>query len=87
MGAVVLTDAAGERRTVFPAGYMTDSAADPATSIGVGYELANTDHGRELRRGFLQGPAGDRAPGDPVLVGHLGFVLSRPVRRRRCGAG
>jgi hypothetical protein len=84
---VVLTDAAGERRTVFPAGYMTDSAADPATSTGVGYELANTDHSRELRRGFLQGPAGDRAPGDPGLVGTSGLSCPGPSVGAAAGLG
>jgi RHS repeat-associated protein len=70
-GQVVLTDSAGQRRAVIPAGFMTDStasAAGPATSTGVAYRLVQVN-GQPALRVTLDGKWLD-APGRryPVLV-------------------
>lgn len=48
-GRVLLTDASGRERAQIPAGYLTDSAAVPAVSNGVRYELISHDGGQALR--------------------------------------
>ncbi|MFI0791564.1 LamG-like jellyroll fold domain-containing protein [Micromonospora rubida] len=48
-GQVVLADAGGTTRAVFPRGYMVDSAADEARSTGVTYQLV-TDGGQPALR-------------------------------------
>jgi RHS repeat-associated protein len=70
-GQVVLTDAGGRRRAVFPAGYMTDSAsgdAGPAVSPGVTYTLVSSGGRPVLRVSLDSAWLSDPARVFPVLV-------------------
>ncbi|MGW6931011.1 LamG-like jellyroll fold domain-containing protein [Lentzea sp. NPDC054927] len=76
---VVLTDAKGTERATIPAGFMTDSAKDPATSHGVKYSIVDGALKVEADEAWLRDPARrfpvlvdpsvlERAAGDSIVV-------------------
>ncbi|HEY9472298.1 MAG TPA: DUF6531 domain-containing protein, partial [Mycobacteriales bacterium] len=67
-GQVVLADSSGVARATFPAGFMTDSSDDPATSTGVTYRLVTLDAGQALKVTVDDAWLSDPARVFPVLV-------------------
>ncbi|HEX5497306.1 MAG TPA: hypothetical protein VFX70_22310, partial [Mycobacteriales bacterium] len=67
-GRVLLVDSSGVTRATFPAGFMTDSNATPATSTGVHYRLVRLDRGQALQVSVDPAWLADPARVFPVLV-------------------
>ncbi|GLY49816.1 hypothetical protein Lesp01_34720 [Lentzea sp. NBRC 102530] len=76
---VVLKDAKGTERATVPAGFMTDSASDPATSFGVTYSIVDGALLVEADEAWLRDPAREfpvvvdpsvleRTAGDGIVV-------------------
>jgi RHS repeat-associated protein len=83
-GQVVLTDSAGTRRAVFPAGNMVDSAAQPAVSTAVTYQLISSQGQPALQVTLDDAWLRDPARVYPVLADP---TISLPVDSGSADAG